>query len=531
MKLRPENLAKIPGAARCSISTPRFDRTLLPANIVHIGTRAFGSAFLGAAADAHNEAVFKSGKSGRGEYVGIVAASIKTPQVVNALAKQGGLYIHVQHTKGDSEAAVRGSIISAMFGPDDPERLVAAIAAPATEMVTLTISNKGYLAVDGELNLGNRDVQSDINTPGLDNPTPQTVYWYLAHALRRRQELAPDQPLVVLSLDNVQDNGPLVRRCLRTYLRQTDQADLIPYIEGMVDFPRTVVDRITPVTTREVFKDTTRRLGILSGVVVVSEDWFQFVVERGRFPLPLGEAAGVEFVQQIGATWARKGFALNGGHCLVGLLGQALGLATVAETTEHTQVRRLLRLYHQQISAFLGGPDRMVKYGGSIIDRFRNPFLGDLCYRVSEPSIRKVWQRLMDATLQVYRVTSQIPSVPVFGTAVALTNLFGTDVNDHVIEHDQDDSNRNRMEGVTQRIIGWATSHDGVPTNRAEVRSAELAAMLREVAEATGLNRFAEVSDIEPFVQELGYWLIHIANRGVQSAMTALLEAEAAVHA
>ena len=526
-KLSASTLHQIGQVARLPIALPTFDRNALPPSIVHIGTRAFGLSFLVAAVDGHNTAVSQGGK---GKLAGVVAASIKTKGVVAALAAQDGLFLHVEKGGQETKAFVRGSIVQSIFGPDNPWRLVEAIANPVTQLVTLTLSNKGYNVDWSNLSLGlrveNQDVKNDLLlTPGVANPAPLTIYWYLAEALASRQRQTVN-PLTILSLDNIADNGQTLRQCLEFYLKTTGRENLLAYMDKKVDFPSSVVDRITPVVSEEVVRETCHSYGIETLALVVSEDWHQFVVERGRFDLPIDGHAGLQSVLTVDEPWNQKGFALNGGHALVGLLGQALGISTVSEAVENRFVQQLIEMFHAQTACFLGGSAVMKPYSRAIIKRFLNPWLGDRCHRVSEPSVRKTWQRLMDAIVQVLKVTGEIPRVPVFGTAVALINLYGEDENCRLIEHDPEDIHRNRLEGIYNDMIKWASSHDKVPTSRSEIQPEAMVGLLGQIAEATGYSRFSELAEVPDFVQELGFWLVYINRCGIKTAMAALLQME-----
>ena len=76
-------------------------------------------------------------------------------RIRDVLAAQDGLYTLVlRHGDGTWDARIIGSITEFLFAPDDPEAAIEKIAAPATRIVSLTITEGGYNLDDvtGEFN-------------------------------------------------------------------------------------------------------------------------------------------------------------------------------------------------------------------------------------------------------------------------------------------------------------------------------------------------------------------------------------------
>ena len=63
----------------------------------------------------------------------------------DVLAAQDGLYTLVmRHSDGTWDARVIGSMMEYLFAPDDPEAVIEKMAAPATRIVSLTVTEGGY---------------------------------------------------------------------------------------------------------------------------------------------------------------------------------------------------------------------------------------------------------------------------------------------------------------------------------------------------------------------------------------------------
>ena len=138
-RLNPLSLrATVPAA----VAHPRYDRAALEPGIVHLGIGAFMRAHLAVATDS---AIHATGDL----RWGIVGVSLRQADTRDALAPQGGLYT-VCVRESDGEGGVRetlqviGCVQRVIVAPDDPQAVLDAIAAPATRIVSLTITEKGY---------------------------------------------------------------------------------------------------------------------------------------------------------------------------------------------------------------------------------------------------------------------------------------------------------------------------------------------------------------------------------------------------
>src|SRR3954452_2668304 len=95
---------------------------------------------------------------------GIVGVTQRSDTVARQLTPQGGLFTVLERGEGAAPLRVVSSIVEAISGRDTPELLVDRIAAAATKIVTLTITEKGY-RFDPQtrtLDLKDPEVQADL---------------------------------------------------------------------------------------------------------------------------------------------------------------------------------------------------------------------------------------------------------------------------------------------------------------------------------------------------------------------------------
>src|SRR5205807_6160117 len=109
--------------------TERADRVL------HLGLGNFHRA---------HQAIYTADAVAGGEPWEITGVATASRSVVAALHRQGMRYSVV--TLGPKQTDVRtvGVITDAFVAADEPERVVAEIARPATRVVSLTVTEKGY---------------------------------------------------------------------------------------------------------------------------------------------------------------------------------------------------------------------------------------------------------------------------------------------------------------------------------------------------------------------------------------------------
>ena len=274
------------------VAVPGYDRSAVSAGIVHFGVGGFHRAHQAMYLDTlmnHGKAL-DWGITG----VGLLPGDKRMHDVLHA---QDCLYtLVVKDPDGTMHPRVIGSIVDYLFAPDDPEAVLAVMSDPATRIVSLTITEGGYLVNQstGEFDAADPSIRGDLE----DGAVPSTAFGFVTEALRRRRE-AGVEPFTVMSCDNIQGNGEVAHKMIGAFARLKD-ADLAAWIEEHVTFPNSMVDRITPVTTDHDRSTLTEHFGIDDGWPVVCEPFTQWALED-RFPAgrPPYDEAGVQLVPDV----------------------------------------------------------------------------------------------------------------------------------------------------------------------------------------------------------------------------------------
>jgi mannitol 2-dehydrogenase len=302
----------------------------------------------------------------------------------DALTAQDGLYtLTLRHPDGVDEPAVIGSLRRFLHAPDDPSAVLEQLVSPHVRIVSLTITEGGYVSdpINGR-HPGDDPLVAEEVAGGLARPL--TAFGWIVAALRERRRRGVT-PFTVLSCDNIQGNGAVARLSVEGVARLVD-ADLAHWISTEVAFPSTMVDRITPVTTPEDVARVAAELGVSDAWPVSCEPFAQWIIED-RFPAgrPPLEQAGVVFVADIEAYEAIKLRLLNGSHQAIAYIGRLAGYTFVDEACRDPRILAFLRAYLAEAAATLAVPDGfdLGAYVRQLFERFGNPAIRDTLARLS----------------------------------------------------------------------------------------------------------------------------------------------------
>ncbi len=374
------------GGLPAEASPAAYDRSKVTAGIVHFGVGGFHRAHEAMYLDR----LMREGKALEWGICGIGALP-RDQRIVETLTAQDGLYtLVVKHPDGHVEPRVIGSIVEMLFAPDDPQAVVDRLADPRTRIVSLTITEGGYLVnqVTGEFDAEDPAIRADL----ADGAVPRTVFGYVVAALAARRA-AGEVPFTVMSCDNLPGNGHVARRMMTAFARLKDPG-LADWMDEHVAFPNAMVDRITPVTAQEVVARLADEFGVADGWPVVCEPFTQWVLEDrftdGRPPL---EEAGVQMVDDVVPYELMKLRLLNASHQALCYLGYLAGYRYAHEVCQDPLfVDFLLGYMEREGSPTL--PDvpgvDLDAYRHQLIERFANPEVRDTLARLCAESSDRI---------------------------------------------------------------------------------------------------------------------------------------------
>jgi mannitol 2-dehydrogenase len=380
-------LAALPASALPEgLTVPGYDRSQVTAAIVHFGVGGFHRAHQAMYLDR----LLTIGGPSRWGICGVgVMATDRAMQ--EALAAQDHLYTLVQkHSDSTYEAQVIGSIVDYLFAPDDPEVVIARLADPATEIVSLTITEGGYAISDvsGRFDPQAPGVAEDL-APGA---VPHSVFGLVVAGLGRRLA-AGLAPFTIVSCDNLPGNGELAHEAFVSFARLVDP-ELAAWIDAEVRFPNSMVDRITPATTDEDRQALEQRFDVRDRWPVVCEPFTQWVLQDSfSGARPRLEEVGVQVVADVAPYELMKLRLLNASHQGLAYFGRLCDYTYVHEAAQDPLFRAFLRRYMDDEATPtldpVPGVD-LARYKDELIERFSNPEIRDTIARLCAESSDRI---------------------------------------------------------------------------------------------------------------------------------------------
>lgn len=459
-----------------SVEIPLYDRDAVTPGIVHLGVGAFHRA---------HQAVFIDDCLAWGETGwGIVAASLRSADTRDAIEPQDNLYTFSLRDADGQKLRIIGSIVETIVAPEAPETLIARLSDPGVRLVTLTVTEKGYVTnlASKTLLRDHPDIVHDLANPDK----PRTIYGFILAATQRRLSEG-SVPLTLLSCDNLPSNGSVLQKLLLEYARLA-KPELADFIGENIACPCSMVDRIVPATTSLDRESIKAALGVEDAWPVVAEPYFRFVIED-RFPhgRPALEKSGVEFVADVEPYEHMKLRMLNGAHSAIAAAGQVAGLATVADAWSEPAIRRFIDAYWHAVKQTLSAAVDGEAFAAGLRERFGNPALQHKTMQIASDASQKLPLRVLAPLRELLAFKADSRPL-VLAVALWVRSCATIDENGEPItildpvfnEWDAPDQLRMEPDDVIDRFLGFTrTFGEDLPDNTAFV--AELKTAYRHV--------------------------------------------------
>jgi fructuronate reductase len=339
----------------------RYDRARVRCGVVHLGLGAFHR--------AHQAPVFDALIAGGDARWGVTAVATRSAGLADALAVQDGLYSLSTRDRDDASTTVIGALKNVLVAAREPETVIAALAHADTHLVTLTVTEKGYL-----------------------EHGPSSPVGLIARSLKRRR-LAGLAPLTVLSCDNLADNGQVTSTAVLVAAAEAGIAS----IDTAASFPSSMVDRITPSTTPAMIDENSAMLGLRDEAAVWTEPFWQWVVEdRFAGPRPDLAAAGVQLVDDVRPFEAAKLRLLNAAHSALAYLGLLRRLRFVQEAIADPELANLVeRLWDEAATTLDAKAVDIPAYRAVLLRRFGNGALPHALIQIAADGSQKLPPRIL----------------------------------------------------------------------------------------------------------------------------------------
>ncbi len=301
-------------------------------------------------------------------------------------------------------------------------RLKHIFAQPSLQMISFTITEKGYALTDLKGNY-QPAAAKDLE----DGPAAARHAMSVVTALLLERYRTCRGPLAVVSMDNCSHNGEKLRAGIVTVAEEWEKrgyvpADFVKWLtdEEIISFPWTMIDKITPRPAKEV-EEALAAAGIedMAPVVTgrntyiapfVNAEVPQYLVVEDRFPngRPALENAGVYMTDRetVNRTERMKvTTCLNPLHTSLAVYGCLLGYDRIFAEMKDPDLKRLVEIVGYEegmpVVTHPGIIDPM-RFIHEVIDqRLPNPFIPDMPQRIATDTSQKIPVRFGE-TIKAY---------------------------------------------------------------------------------------------------------------------------------
>ncbi|MDR1953439.1 MAG: mannitol dehydrogenase family protein [Clostridiales Family XIII bacterium] len=308
-------------------------------------------------------------------------------------------------------ASISESIKTGDGGDRGMERLTEIFKQPSLQLVSLTVTEKGYAIWDGQLALI-PPIQKDIEK----GPDSATHVISVLTALLYRRYRAGGYPIALVSMDNCSRNGEKLREAIVTVAEQWRERGYVDAAffawltdNASVRFPWTMIDKITPRPDESVCR--TLEADGVEGMtpVITSKNTFiapfvnaeipQYLVVEDDFPAgrPPLEQAGVLFADRETVSNCERmkvTVCLNPLHTALAVYGCLLGYTRIYEEMKDPALVRLIEgIGYREGLKVVTNPgiiDPKVFMKEVIEQRLPNPYIPDAPQRIATDTGLKI---------------------------------------------------------------------------------------------------------------------------------------------
>lgn len=355
---------------------------------------------------------------------GIIACEAFDEEIIDKIYKPyDNLHILVAlRADGTMDKRVIGSIAHAISASNNFDELINIFTSPSLQMVSFTITEKGYSLVDAK---GEYLADVIYDFEHLSD-RPKHIMGLVAMLCYKRY-LAGKLPIALVSMDNFFHNGAKLYEAVRAFAYNWVQRGLadkgfIDYIDDprFVSFPWSMIDKITPRPSEHVRSilaaDGVEGMDIIRTskntyiAPFVNAEHVQYLVIEDVFPnsRPPLEKAGVIFTDRDTVDKVEKMkvcTCLNPFHTILAIFGCLLGYKSIADEMKDKCLRSFVEKagYEELMPATVEpGIIRPQDFMKEVIEeRLPNPFVPDTPQRIACDTSQKLSIRFGE-TLKAY---------------------------------------------------------------------------------------------------------------------------------
>ena len=389
----------------------------------------------------------------------------------------------ILHGDGTRDYKVLGALAEAVKAQSSNEkqwnRLKEIFAAPSLQLVSFTITEKGY-ALQKADGTWFPFVEADIK----NGPAKATGAMAVLTAMLYERYQAGKHPLALVSMDNCSQNGARLRQSVLTMAEEWKKAGYVDdgfltYVsdEKRIAFPWTMIDKITPRPSEQIAADL-EALGVedMQPVITAKKTYIapfvnaekpQYLVIEDSFPNgrpALEKGFGVYMADRRTVNLAERmkvTVCLNPVHSATGPLGVALGYELFAHmlNTDADMMKMARMVAYDEGLPVVQDPGILSPQAfvdELFNDRFPNEYLGDTNLRLAVDVSQMVGIRFgetIKAYVEKYGDASRLTALPL-GIAGWLRYMLAVDDAGKKYELAPDPMNEEIQEQLKDIVVG-----------------------------------------------------------------------------
>ena len=389
----------------------------------------------------------------------------------------------ILHGDGTRDYKVLGALAEAVKAQSSNDkqwnRLKEIFAAPSLQLVSFTITEKGY-ALQKADGTWFPFVEADIK----NGPAKATGAMAVLTAMLYERYQAGKHPLALVSMDNCSQNGARLRQSVLTMAEEWKKAGYVDdgflaYVsdEKTIAFPWTMIDKITPRPSEQIAVDL-EALGVedMQPVITAKKTYIapfvnaekpQYLVIEDSFPNgrpALEKGFGVYMADRKTVNLAERmkvTVCLNPVHSATGPLGVALGYELFAHmlNTDADMMKMARMVAYDEGLPVVQDPGILSPQAfvdELFNDRFPNEYLGDTNLRLAVDVSQMVGIRFgetIKAYVEKYGDASRLTALPL-GIAGWLRYMLAVDDTGKKYELAPDPMNEEIQEQLKDIVLG-----------------------------------------------------------------------------
>lgn len=366
------------------------------------------------------------------EYEGqvVLVQPLPTGRVKNLL-EQDGLYTLILQGYDKGEARRTHEIIDCIADGIDPY-------TEYQKLLDYAVSTDLEVVISNTTEAGIAYHEEDVNID-LKTTCPSSFPAKLLAVLKARYEaLGEDKPLAIIPLELIDDNGDRLKEVLLKLARARDDDEgFIHYLDQVVSYTSTLVDRIVPGFPFDEFENLCEEYGYIDNNMVKGEYFDLFVLKKNPaiekvFPVDKFNLEAY-YVDDIHPYKKRKVRVLNGAHTALVPVAYLSGHNEVGESLKDDLIYRFLKnLVNDEVVPTVD-VEGIQKFADSVFERFLNPYVHHQLLSIALNSLPKFKERDLGTVLDNIK-EGKIPKHLLFSLSALLLFFKGSREKDGIKE-------------------------------------------------------------------------------------------------